>query len=90
MKIEIATPDDYIGEVTGDLSQRRGRVTGMRRFRKGSQKMNGTVPLAEMFGYATSLRSLSSGRANYAMELSGYTPVPEEIAKKVREEYKVN
>ena len=86
MKIEVATPDDYIGEITGDLSRRRGRLTNMRRYRKGSQKLSGSVPLAEMFGYATTLRSLSSGRANYSMELLRYAPVPAEVEKKIREE----
>lgn len=68
MKIEINTPDDYIGNVVGDLNKRRGKVESMRRFRKGAQKLNGTVPLMEMFGYATALRNISSGRANYSME----------------------
>jgi elongation factor G len=86
MKIEIGTPDEFIGDLVGDLSQRRGRISGMRRFRKGAQKMNGTAPLAELFGYATTLRSLSSGRANYAMEFLKYAPVPESIAVKVRAE----
>jgi elongation factor G len=86
MKIEVATPDDYIGEIAGDLARRRGRINSMRRYRKGSQKLAGAVPLAEMFGYATTLRSLSSGRANYAMELLRYAPVPAEIEKKIREE----
>jgi elongation factor G len=85
MKIEIATPDDYIGDATGDLAKRRGQITSMRRFRKGAQKLNGQVPLAAMFGYATDLRSLSSGRANYSMELLKYAPMPAEVEKKVRE-----
>jgi elongation factor G len=86
MKLEIATPDDYIGDVVGDLSRRRGRISNMRRYRKGSQKLVGSAPLAEMFGYATELRSLSSGRANYAMELLRYMPAPADVEKKVREE----
>ncbi|NLH47438.1 MAG: elongation factor G [Myxococcales bacterium] len=90
MKIEIATPDDFIGDLTGDLGQRRGRITNMRRYRKGSQKLIGTVPLAEMFGYATTLRSLSSGRANYSMELLKYAPVPAAVEKKVREAQKAD
>ena len=68
MKIEVTTPDDYIGDVIGDLNKRRGKIEEMRRFRKGSQKVYGYVPLMEMFGYSTQLRSLSSGRANYSME----------------------
>lgn len=85
MKIEIATPDPYIGDITGDLFRRRGRIDSMRRFRKGSQKLSGKVPLAEMFGYATVLRSLSSGRANHAMEFLAFEPLPESLAGVVLE-----
>jgi elongation factor G len=89
MKIEINTPDDYIGEVSGNLNRRRGRIEAMRRFRKGSQKLNGFVPLMEMFGYATQLRNISSGRANYSMEFFNYLPLTknmqEEVLKKLRE-----
>jgi len=92
MKIEINTPDDYIGNVTGDLNKRRGRIESMRRFRKGSQKLSGFVPLMEMFGYATTLRNVSSGRANYSMEFYQYMPMPmakqEEIVKEIREAVK--
>ncbi|MDH7554774.1 MAG: elongation factor G [Spirochaetota bacterium] len=83
MKIEVNTPDEYIGDVIGDLNKRRGKVEAMRRFRKGAQKVNGFVPLMEMFGYATTLRSLSSGRANYAMEFDKYVPLPREMQEKV-------
>ncbi len=83
MKIEINTPDEYIGEIIGDLNRRRGKVESMRRFRKGAQKVNGFVPLMEMFGYATQLRSLSSGRANYSMEFSRYVPLAREVQEKV-------
>ncbi len=86
MKLEIATPDEHIGDIVGDLGRRRGRITNMRRFRKGSQKLVGSAPLAEMFGYATDLRSLSSGRANYSMELLRYVPAPADVEKKVREQ----
>jgi elongation factor G len=89
MKIEINTPDDYIGNVSGDFNKRRGRIESMRRYRKGSQKINGFVPLSEMFGYATTLRNISSGRANYSMEFYKYMPVPaatqEDILKKIKE-----
>ena len=85
MKVEINTPDDYIGNVTGDVNKRRGRIENMRRFRKGSQKLDAFIPLMEMFGYATALRNLTSGRANYSMEFYQYTPTPkdkqEEIVK---------
>jgi elongation factor G len=92
MKIEINTPDDYIGNVVGDLNKRRGKVESMRRFRKGAQKLNGTVPLMEMFGYATALRNISSGRANYSMEFFNYMPVSasvqEQVIKKLEEQKK--
>lgn len=83
MKIEINTPDDYIGNVTGDFNKRRGRIEAMRRYRKGSQKLNGFVPLMEMFGYATSLRNISSGRANYSMEFYKYMPLPAGVQEEV-------
>lgn len=83
MKVEINTPDEYIGDIIGDLNRRRGRVESMRRFRKGAQKVNGFVPLMEMFGYATQLRSISSGRANYSMEFSKYTPLSKDVQEKV-------
>jgi elongation factor G len=87
MKIEVNTPDDYIGNVTGDFNKRRGRIESMRRHRKGSQKLNGFVPLMEMFGYATALRNISSGRANFSMEFYNYQPLPaatqEEVLKKL-------
>jgi elongation factor G len=86
MKIEINTPDEYLGETIGDLNRRRGRVESMRRYRKGSQKINGIVPLMEMFSYATVLRSISSGRANYSMEFLNYAPVPKAIEEKLVEE----
>ena len=83
MKIEINSPDAYLGDIIGDLTRRRGKVSNMRRFRKGSQKVNGTVPLKEMFGYATTLRSLSSGRANFSMEFLDYERLPEAMAEEV-------
>jgi len=92
MKIEINTPDDFIGSVVGDLNKRRGKMDTMRRFRKGAQKLNGIVPLMEMFGYATTLRNLSSGRANYSMEFHKYMPLPkavqDEVLKKIAEKEK--
>lgn len=92
MKVEINTPDDFIGNVTRDLNKRRGRIDSMRRFRKGSQKLNGFIPLMEMFGYATALRNVTSGRANYSMEFYQYMPMPaakqEEVIKKRQEDAK--
>ena len=92
MKIEVNTPDDYIGEVSGNLNRRRGKIESMRRYRKGAQKINGLVPLMEMFGYATQLRNISSGRANYSMEFFQYMPLPkgiqEEVLKEIAEKKK--
>jgi len=89
MKVEVNTPDEYIGEIVGNLNRRRGKIEAMRRYRKGSQKVNAFVPLMEMFGYATGLRNMSSGRANYSMEFYQYEPVPkgiqEEELKKIAE-----
>lgn len=89
MKVEINTPDDYIGDITGNLNKRRGRVESMRRHRKGSQKVVAFVPLVEMFGYATALRNISSGRASFSMDFFQYMPlsksVQEEVLKKLAE-----
>lgn len=89
MKVEVNSPDDFIGNVTRDLNKRRGRIENMRRFRKGSQKLDGFIPLMEMFGYATALRNITSGRANYSMEFYQYMPMPtakqEEVIKQRQE-----
>lgn len=83
MKIEVNTPDDYIGDVVGNLNRRRGKIEAMRRYRKGSQKIVGLVPLMEMFGYATQLRNITSGRANYSMEFFQYMEMPGNIQTEV-------
>ncbi len=87
MKVEVNTPDEYIGDIVGNLNRRRGKVESMRRFRKGSQKLLAFVPLSGMFGYASTLRNLSSGRASYSMDFHQYMPVSpsvqEEILKKL-------
>lgn len=88
MKIEINTPDEYMGDVIGDVNRRRGHIDNMRRHRKGSQKLNGMVPLREMFGYASALRTISSGRANYSIEFLKYSQLPASIAEEVIKEYK--
>jgi elongation factor G len=88
MKIEINTPDEYMGEVIGDINRRRGQIDNMRRYRKGSQKLTGKVPLMEMFGYASVLRTLSSGRANYSIEFLRYEPLPKSIEEEVIKEKK--
>ncbi|HRU45950.1 MAG TPA: elongation factor G [Candidatus Marinimicrobia bacterium] len=86
MKIEINTPDEYMGDAIGDINRRRGKIENMRRHRKGSQKLNGTVPLMEMFGYASALRTISSGRAAFSMEFLHYTPLPKSIEESIIEE----
>ncbi|PKK83200.1 MAG: elongation factor G [candidate division Zixibacteria bacterium HGW-Zixibacteria-1] len=88
MKVEVNTPDEYMGDIIGDINRRRGKISNMRRYRKGSQKLNGTVPLMEMFGYASVLRTLSSGRANYSMEFLNYAPLPKTLEEKVIEDKK--
>lgn len=75
MKVEVITPEDYIGDVMGDLNSRRGRILGMES-KNGIQIVLAEVPLAEMFGYATELRSMTKGRASYSMEFEVYKEVP--------------
>ncbi|HSU28640.1 MAG TPA: elongation factor G [Chitinophagaceae bacterium] len=82
MKVEVVTPDQYMGDVTGDLNRRRGMLEGMDS-RAGAQVIKAKVPLSEMFGYVTQLRSLSSGRASSTMEFSHYAPTPNNIAEEV-------
>ncbi|MBS1925064.1 MAG: elongation factor G, partial [Bacteroidetes bacterium] len=82
MKVEVLTPDQYMGDVTGDLNRRRGMLEGMDS-RNNLQVIKAKVPLSEMFGYVTQLRSLSSGRATSTMEFSHYTPAPNNIAEEV-------
>ena len=83
MEIEISSPDEYLGDVMADLNRRRGKIESMRRFRKGSQKVAGKVPLREMFQYSSTLRNLSSGRANYSMEFFQYHELPRSIQEKI-------
>lgn len=82
MRVEVVTPDQYMGDVTGDLNRRRGMLEGMDN-RAGAQVIKAKVPLSEMFGYVTQLRSLSSGRASSTMEFSHYAPAPANIAEEV-------
>ncbi|MYJ34413.1 MAG: elongation factor G, partial [Acidimicrobiaceae bacterium] len=89
MSVEIVTPDDYLGDVVGDLNARRGQVRGTER-RGGNQVVSAQVPLAEMFGYSTDLRSRTQGRATYTMQFDSYQPTPasvqQEIVARVRGE----
>ena len=82
MKVEVVTPDDYMGDVMGDLNRRRGLPTGMDESPTG-KVIRAEVPLSEMFGYATDLRSMSQGRATYSMEFEKYAEVPQNVADTV-------
>ena len=82
MKIEIVVPEEYLGDVMGDVSSRRGRVTGMN-MENGVNTIDGLVPLSDMFGYATDLRSKTQGRGNYTMQFAHYEEVPGNIAAKI-------
>jgi elongation factor G len=82
MKVEVVTPEDYMGDVMGDLSRRRGVLQGSDDSPSG-KLINAQVPLGEMFGYATSLRSMSQGRATFTMEFDHYAEAPNSIAEAV-------
>jgi elongation factor G len=82
MSVEVVTSEDYMGDVIGNLSSRRGRVEGMEQ-RGNSQVIRAQVPLAEMFGYATDLRSRTQGRATYSMQFNSYQEVPESVSKEI-------
>jgi elongation factor G len=82
MAVEVVTPEDYMGDVIGDLSSRRGRVEGMEQ-KGNSQAIRALVPLADMFGYATDLRSRTQGRATYTMQFHSYAEVPDSISKEI-------
>ena len=83
MKVEVVTPEDYMGDVIGDLSSRRGQVTGMDS-RGNARVVNAMVPLAAMFGYVNTLRSMSQGRAQYSMQFDHYEPVPAAVAEEIK------
>lgn len=85
MKVEVVTPEDYMGDVIGDLSRRRGVVLGMDEGPSG-KTVDAEVPLSEMFGYSTTLRSLSQGRATYSMEFLKYNEAPSNIAEGIIKE----
>ena len=80
MKVEVTTPEENMGDVVGDLNRRRGMIDGMDEGPAGSKIVNATVPLSEMFGYATALRSATQGRASYSMEFLKYNEAPEKVA----------
>jgi elongation factor G len=78
MDVEVVTPQEFMGDVIGDLNSRRGKILDMEG-RAGAQVIEARVPLANMFGYATRLRSMTQGRANYTMQFGAYEPVPQNI-----------
>ena len=82
--IEVVTPEDFVGDVIGDLMRRRGQVQGQEP-RGNAMVVSGFVPLAEMFGYATDLRTITQGRATYTMQFERYDEVPTNIAEKIVE-----
>ncbi len=82
MEVEVVTPEEFMGDVIGDLNSRRGNVQGMTP-RTGAQVIDANVPLSEMFGYSTDLRSKTQGRATYTMQFSHYDPVPRSLAEEI-------
>ena len=84
MKVTVTVPEDYMGDVIGDINSRRGRIEGMEA-RSNAQVIHSFVPLAEMFGYSTDLRSRTQGRGNYVMEVDHYEPCPKSVQEKVLE-----
>jgi len=86
MKVEVVTPEEYMGDIIGDLNSRRGQVTGMEP-RGIAQVVNAYVPLATMFGYVNTLRSLSQGRAQFTMFFDHYEPVPQMVAEEIKAKY---
>jgi len=87
MAVEVVTPEEYMGDVIGDLNSRRGKISGMTP-RKDAQVIRASVPLSEMFGYSTTLRSMTQGRAIYSMEISHYDEVPRSVADQIVEKVK--
>jgi elongation factor G len=82
MAVEVVTPEEYLGDVMGNLNSRRGRVESLEQV-GGSHSVKASVPLSEMFGYATDLRSLSQGRATFTMQFDRYEEVPQSIASEI-------
>ena len=83
MKVEVVTPEEFMGDVVGDLNRRRGIIQGMDEIPSG-KVVRAEVPLAEMFGYATDVRSQTQGRASFSMEFTKYAEVPSNIAQELK------
>ena len=90
MKVEVVTPEENMGDVIGDLNKRRGLVQGMDEARSGARIVKAMVPLSEMFGYVTALRTITSGRATSSMEYDHHSPVSNSLAKEILEELNGN
>jgi elongation factor G len=88
MSLEVVTPEESMGDVIGDLNKRRGQVEGMESSRSGARIIKAMVPLAEMFGYVTALRTITSGRATSSMQYDHHAPLSSSLAKAVLEEVK--
>ena len=86
MKVEVVTPEEYTGSIIGDLTSRRGMVRGQDS-RGNANVIDAFVPLANMFGYINTLRSMSSGRANFTMQFSHYEPVPQNISDEIQAKF---
>ena len=84
MRVEVVVPDGYTGAVVGDISSRRGVITGMEPHSEGISVIKARVPLGEMFGYANDLRNYTQGRGNFSMEFDTYTVAPRDIAELVK------
>lgn len=83
MKMEINVPEQYMGDVMGDMNKRRGKILGMEPLENGDQKIMAEAPQAELFDYSVVLRSMTQGRGNYEMDFARYEPVPNAIAEKI-------
>jgi elongation factor G len=83
MAVEVTTPEDYMGDVIGDLNSRRGHIQAMEERTGGGRIVRAIVPLSEMFGYVGDLRSRTQGRANYSMQFDSYAEVPANVAKEI-------
>jgi elongation factor G len=86
MRVEVVTPEDYMGDVIGDLNSRRGQISEQES-RGNATVITAMVPLANMFGYINTLRSMSSGRANFSMQFDHYEPVPSNISEEIQAKY---
>ena len=83
MQVEVVTPEKYLGDIIGDLNSRRGNVSGMDQ-RGNARVINATVPLATMFGYVNTLRSMSQGRAQFTMHFDHYDAVPNQVSEEIQ------